>query len=815
LTAPDDGRFAAAATNKVDCLAISVTYVRQSVESPTPSRTSASLLRDGAPAVLVSMQGCVRQLRGPMSADKTNASLSQSLEPYGQLIRMLMPRALSVDFFGPDGTPQWSSSTLTSTNLPALVADARRGTGGTEEGLFGKLDDGTPVYLFRLCDESGALLAVVSVTTRADAQDARPWSFVHSLLRPALEILQRELAARASIGQLSQSLEVRDKDLDLLVAITSDAPSGTDDAVDGDTDELRWIVQRSIEHLGCLFGALVIPEKGIAICRAAPGTAASQSTEVLTRTHRHLLTWAQLQGRTLVVNKVSAGSNAAALPYKILSSPLRQSSSRVVGFFALFRTENMADFDHRQTRIARLLARKIATVVQANYDSATGLLTRAAFERHAEAALKHAAGDSHCVVYVDIDQLHEINENYGMHIGDAVIARIGELARRTAHPRAVSARISGDRFALLLPDCELEQAAAVARTLGEGARNLQKDAGESSPEVSLSIGVAPLRGSEAKLDHALAAAEVACKAAKDRGRARVEVFQEADESIIRRHTDINVAVQLREALRTGRFRLDLQPILPLQGGHKEPHFELLLRMVADDGHSIAPEKFLSAAARYQLMPAIDRWVIENAIALLAENAALLRQHAARFTINIAGPSLAQPDFGDFVEGAVRGSGLPSDSFCFELTETAAVAHMGRAEVFMRRLRDFGCQFALDDFGTGFSSLAYLKALPVSMLKIDGSFVRDVLIDARSQSMVRAIAQLARTMCMETVAEYVETDEIRRRVAALGVDYGQGFCLGKPQPVVDVLKELPVFVALARSAQHEVPGDSPGASGLTH
>jgi EAL domain-containing protein (putative c-di-GMP-specific phosphodiesterase class I) len=215
------------------------------------------------------------------------------------------------------------------------------------------------------------------------------------------------------------------------------------------------------------------------------------------------------------------------------------------------------------------------------------------------------------------------------------------------------------------------------------------------------------------------------------------------------------------------------------------------------------------------MPAIDRWVIEHAIKLLGEHAALLRQHSACFTINIAGPSLAQADFGDFVENAVRSSGLPSDSFCFELTETAAVANMGRAEVFMRRLRELGCQFALDDFGTGFSSLAYLKALPVSILKIDGSFVRDVLVDARSQSMVRAIAQLARTMCMETVAEYVETDEIRRRVAALGVDYGQGFCLGKPQPVAQVLKDLPVFEAFARSPRQDPLSETGTLAVLTH
>jgi Amt family ammonium transporter len=291
---------------------------------------------------------------------------------------------------------------------------------------------------------------------------------------------------------------------------------------------------------------------------------------------------------------------------------------------------------------------------------------------------------------------------------------------------------------------------------------------------------------------------VACKAAKDRGRNRVEVYEDADASIIRRHTDINVAAQLREALREGRFQLDAQPILPLQGEPRPPHFELLLRMLDEDGNRLQPEKFLSAAARYQFMPAIDRWVVENAFTRLSEYARSMQRPPYCFTINLSAPSIAQLEFADFLESAVRDSGLPPELLCFELTETAAVANMGRAEAFMQRMRALGCKFALDDFGTGFSSLAYLKALPVSLLKIDGSFVRDVMTDSRSQSMVRAMAQLARTMNMETVAEYVETDEIRRQVAALGVDYGQGFCLGKPQPLTDVLRDLPVFEAFAQS-----------------
>ena len=748
-----------------------------------------------------------------VDAAKSPATLKKQLEPYAQLIKMLLPRAIGIDIFDASGTPCWSTNEVSTGELSSLVAQARQSAPSGSEGFASQIDEGTVVYVFLVREETpeqapqaeaastGEVIAILAVTCMVERQSPRAWSFVHSLLRPALECLQREINAQENILELSRSLATRDKDLDLLLAITADT-SGEQD--EDDTDELRWIVQRSVDHLGCTFGALVVPEKGVAICRPGAGVDAAQSADVLTRTHRHLMTWARLQNKTLVVNKVSSTSSGAA-PYKILSSPVRQGSNKVVGFFALFRTEDMADFDHRHTRIARLLARKSTTVIQNNYDSATGLLTRAAFEHRARATLARAGSDEHCVVYLDIDQMHLINENFGMHVGDNVIARVAELARRTPHSRTVSARISGDRFALLLPDCGLEAGAAIARGLCDSARNMHAaDNGEAAPEVSLSIGVASVSSGKGKLAHALAAAEVTCKAAKDRGRNRVEIYQDADVSIIRRHTDINVAAQLREALRTDSFRLDLQPILPLQGIARDPHFEVLLRMLDEDGRAIAPEKFLSAASRYQLMPAIDRWVVEHAITALAQNAALLRQHSACFTINIGGPSIAQPDFADFVEGVVRNSGLPPDTFCFELTETAAVQNMGRAEGFMQRLRNLGCEFALDDFGTGFSSLSYLKALPVTMLKIDGSFVRDVIADSRSQSMVRAIAQLAKTMCMETVAEYVETDEIRRRVASLGVDYGQGFCLGKPQPMSQVLRDLPVFEAFARSPRRD-PG----------
>jgi EAL domain-containing protein (putative c-di-GMP-specific phosphodiesterase class I) len=290
----------------------------------------------------------------------------------------------------------------------------------------------------------------------------------------------------------------------------------------------------------------------------------------------------------------------------------------------------------------------------------------------------------------------------------------------------------------------------------------------------------------------LAAAESACKAAKDRGRNRVEIYQASDTSIVRRFADISVAAQLREAIENDRLRLEAQLILPFSAAdNARPHYELLLRMLSDDGLTMGPDSFLAAAARYQLMPAIDRWVVNHVIEALKPRAGVLEGKALGFTIIFSGESLDDDSFADFLVEAIGGSGLDPDLFCFELTENATVAHLPRAEELIRRLRKLGCGVALDDFGTGLSSLSCLRQLPITMLKIDGSFIRDVIKDKRAASMVRAIAELARSMSITTVAEYIETEAISARIAELGVDYGQGFAIGRPIPLADLLTELPL------------------------
>jgi len=291
------------------------------------------------------------------------------------------------------------------------------------------------------------------------------------------------------------------------------------------------------------------------------------------------------------------------------------------------------------------------------------------------------------------------------------------------------------------------------------------------------------------LSHALAAAEIACKAAKDRGRDRVETYAEADQSIVRRYTDVTLVGTLRYALSQDRFRLEAQPIVPLNGAVIGPKCELLLRMTDEAGESVAPEKFFSAAERYQLAPAIDRWVVRRVLQTLKPHAADLVRRGACFAVNISGQSVGDAEFCAFLEGALRESGLPASLLSFELTETAAVANIVRAETLMRRLRELGFDVALDDFGRGLSSLTYLKTLPVTCLKIDGSFVRDVVGDDRSQAMLSAIVRLAQAMGLTTVAECVESDQIRDIIRGLGVDLGQGFSLGRPAPLEKVIPAL--------------------------
>jgi diguanylate cyclase (GGDEF)-like protein len=729
------------------------------------------------------------------SQNTPSADSRDGFEPYIQLIRSLLPRASSVTLFDAKGELRWSSETTTGPDLLNAVDDAltTARTAPDSAGQLRLLEGNLPVYLCWLRNDAARLLAVLAVVCRPNGDqdaEARSFSFAYALLRPAVECLRRDLMARLAIEELNRTVSTLDKDLELLLANgTADHPSAG-----GSADDLKGILQQAVEHLRAATAALIVPDKSIAMVRSRNGERPADM-HLVARAHRQLLSMAQMRREPVIINKLAANSSLGIMPYRILSCPLRSMSGRTIGVLALFREDLGEDFVDRDARLGDILARKAVGIVESSFDALSGLYTRPAFEQRVRGAVADKSGSHHwSALYIDVDQLHVINDNFGMHVGDTVLGQLGELVRHRLPRGAFGARISGDRFALLLPT-QLDDAAGFAESLRVGVEKLGPMHGESRLHVSISVGVALLDTAAGELMHSLAAAETACKAAKDRGRNRVEVYHPHDASLVRRFADINIASQLREAIDAGRFRLDAQLILPFAGAeHARPHYELLIRMIDDQGRTLGPDRFMSAAQRYQLMPAIDRWVLNKAIEMLQPHAALLSSRSLSFAINFSGQSLNDESFPDFLLERISRSGLDPQLFCFELTENATIANIECAEVLMRRLRRLGCGVALDDFGTGLSSLAYLRQLPVTMLKIDGSFVRDVLKDPRAESMVRAIAQLARSMSIATVAEYVETEEIRARIATLGVDYGQGFAIGKPAPLAELLAELPLLVS---------------------
>jgi diguanylate cyclase (GGDEF)-like protein len=683
----------------------------------------------------------------------------------------------------------WLSDGYDGTDLLHLVEEslnaARQGGASHEDDNrygFSRSWDGDTAYVFILRD-GATLLGALAVSCQDGSSGARSFAFVHGLLRPALQVLARELSHQYNVTDLRRDLTSRDGDLDLLL----DASAA---AQDSDSDDLEHLLQHCVAHLDCALGALVIPDRRIALTCFGEGTIArSADGEILEKTQKHLLAWVQVQRRTLVLNKMPPNSPMGPLPYKILACPIRHGVQHVAGMLILFKRIGHADFDARQVRILELLGRRIAYVVQSVYDPATGLLTRSAFEQRVLALL--AAADSeahHCVVYADVDRLHVVNENHGMHVGDEVIIRIAEIIRDNLPADVSASRISGDRFALFFANNHSDAVLPLLEKLQQAVRHTDFKREGHAIALSISFGLAAVPNTQYPLSHALATAEVACKAAKDRGRGRVETYREADRSA-RRAEDSQMLGTLREAILHDRFRMEAQPIVQMGDPGQPRRFELLLRMIDAAGESVTPDKFLSAAERYQLSADIDRWVLQYALEILSSAAPALMRLDAHFAINISGQSLCDEEFTDFLERRLREYALPAQLLSFEIAETAAVANIVQAEMLIRRLKDLGHSIALDDFGRGLSSLTYLKSLPVSHLKIDGEVVRDLPTNQRSQAMVSAIVQLARGSGLKTTAKCVESEAILSSVGQLGVDFGQGFVIGRPRPLEQVLQEL--------------------------
>ena len=468
------------------------------------------------------------------------------------------------------------------------------------------------------------------------------------------------------------------------------------------------------------------------------------------------------------------------------AAPIRDRSGRLVGVVMVFHDVS------QERRLQRALA------YQAAHDPLTGLINRREFEHRLNEALASArsdAGPHHVVMYLDLDQFKVVNDTCGHEAGDRLLKQITSVLQTRVRGTDLLARLGGDEFGVLLLDCSVEVAQRVAEDLRQAIRDFRFVWQDRVMKVGVSIGLAEMSGEAATLSSVMSAADVACYLAKDSGRDRVHTYSEG--SAPERLREMQWVSRINRACDEDRLELYCQPIVPIGDAVADVRqFELLLRMRDEDGALVQPAEFIPAAERFNLMPAIDRWVVRQACRRLAHRrSGAGSQSPYCLTINVSATTINDEQFLDYVVAEMTSADLGPGALCFEITETTAMTSLAAATRFIRELRMRDVRFSLDDFGSGLSSFMFLKSLPVDYVKIDGRFVHNVANDPADRSIVEAITQIARTMGIRTIAERVDSAEVLEQLAVIGVQYAQGHFVSPPKPVE-------VLVAPARHPPRE-------------
>jgi diguanylate cyclase (GGDEF)-like protein/PAS domain S-box-containing protein len=415
---------------------------------------------------------------------------------------------------------------------------------------------------------------------------------------------------------------------------------------------------------------------------------------------------------------------------------------------------------------------------QADHDQLTGLLNRYAFDLRLKQLLSDAVPAILC--YIDMDQFKLVNDSCGHLAGDELLRSAANILATDLTSADLLARLGGDEFCLIYTGIDLARAEQRLKLLFERIQAFRFRWENKVFTIGASIGVLQLRGQTQNTVEILKAADSACYFARTAGRNRYQVVDTDAAELNHRQNELNLVSKIQQAIDLNQFELYFQSIVPLQGQGQGHHYEILLRLFDSQGQMLSPAVFIPLAERFGLMQAIDRWVFNQVMDVLEQQP----QHVAQLekvAINLSGLSLGDDNLLQHILQRFARSGVPPAKVCFEITETAAVTNMASADRFIQTLRQIGCRFSLDDFGAGMSSFTYLKNMPVDFVKIDGSFVRNMAVDATDYAMVKAIAEIAISLGKHTIAEFVSDDQVKQLLRELGVGFGQGFALHKPQP----------------------------------
>ncbi|MES2317149.1 MAG: EAL domain-containing protein [Pseudomonadota bacterium] len=439
---------------------------------------------------------------------------------------------------------------------------------------------------------------------------------------------------------------------------------------------------------------------------------------------------------------------------------------------------------HDVTESKRLMRR---LGFEASHDALTGLVNRREFELRLKRALERAGtpnGDAAALLYMDLDQFKIVNDTCGHSAGDDLLKLLANTYADHVRERDTLARIGGDEFALIVEHCDVDEALAVAQKILEATRNFRYACKGRLFQLGVSIGLTPIDRSTASVEEAMRRADHACYIAKERGRNRIFVHYHGDLDFAQRRSDMHWVTRLTHAFQNEQLQLYCQPIMALSDGDGKKHYEILLRLRNGRSGPVMPGTFLPAAERYDVILKIDRWVLSRTLNWLSENKA----HTATLnmcSINLSRRSLTDPTFHKYAAELLDASDVPANKLCFEITEHGAIADMQKTIAFIEAMSARGCRFSLDDFGTGMTSFSYLKQLPVNFIKIDGSFIQMMSSSEVDFEMVRFTNDISHMMGRQTIAEYVSDESILASLKEIGVDFAQGYCIGKPRPLAAV------------------------------
>ena len=459
-------------------------------------------------------------------------------------------------------------------------------------------------------------------------------------------------------------------------------------------------------------------------------------------------------------------------------SPMRNSKNEVIG--AVIALHDITDAKKMEQSLT----------YQATHDSLTGLINRAEFENRLRNSIERSRTDKiiHALLYLDLDNFKIINDTCGHVAGDQLLRQITKILDEKLRRGDVLARLGGDEFGAILEGCPIERAMIIAREICKIIQDYIFIWEAHSFNVGASIGLVPINEDSSNVDQLLSLADTCCYAAKDLGRNRVHLYQDDDADVMKKKGEMQWVSKINKALQEQRFVLYFQLITPVQARKEGLHFEVLLRMKDEHGNLIPPGAFLPAAEHYDIIKILDHWVVRAVFAWLNENPDVTEQ-VKLCSINLSGNSIGDEHFMHHLTEHFRKCQFSADKICFEVTETAAISNLSVASIFIDTIKELGCSFSLDDFGSGMSSFGYLKQLNIDYLKIDGLFVKDIVIDPVDAAMVKSINEVGQMMGLKTIAEYVENDDVMDVIRDIGVDFAQGYGISRPQPIEELTHML--------------------------